>query len=163
MKTESLHDLFVHEIKDLYYAEKQLVKALPKMAKLASNPKLKQAITSHHEETQIHVDRLEQIFQSLDMAARGIKCAAMDGLIEEANETVGEIEDPEVRDAAIIASAQRVEHYEIAAYGSARAFARRLGLSDAVALLTETIDEEGAADKTLTKIAESSVNSAAMA
>lgn len=163
MKTESLHDLFIHEIKDLYYAEKQLVKALPKMAKLASNPKLKQAITSHHEETQIHVDRLEQIFQSLDIAARGIKCAAMDGLIEEANDTVGEIEDPEVRDAAIIASAQRVEHYEIAAYGSARAFARRLGLSDAVELLTATIDEEGAADKTLTKIAESSVNSAAMA
>ncbi len=163
MKIETLHDLFVHELRDIYYAEKQLVKALPKMEKMATNAKLKKAIGDHHKETIGHVDRLEQIFQLVEVAARGIKCEAMDGLLAEANETLAEIEDTDVRDAAIIASAQRVEHYEIAAYGTARAFARRLGLNDAADLLTATIDEEGAADKALTKIAESSVNSAAIA
>lgn len=163
MKIESLQDLYVHELRDLLYAEKLLIKALPKMAKAASNPRLKEAIQNHLDETQGHVGRLDVIFESLGVAPRGVKCEAMEGLIAEANSSVGEIEDPDVRDAAIISAAQRVEHYEIAAYGVARAFAKRLGYAEAVDLLTKTIDEEGAADKLLTKIAESSVNTAAVA
>ncbi len=162
MKMKSLNDLFLHELKDLYSAEKQLTKALPKMAKAASNDLLKQAFKSHLEETEGHVQRLEQIFEQLDASPRGTKCKAMEGLIEEGKELMDEDMDDEVLDAALICAAQRVEHYEIAGYGGARTFAERLGNDTAAKLLQQTLDEEAAADKKLTKIS-NTVNEAALA
>jgi ferritin-like metal-binding protein YciE len=156
MKT--LSDLLVHELKDLYNAEKQLTKALPKMAKAASNEDLKRALEEHLDETQGQIERLESIFQQLDASTRGSKCQAMEGLIEEGKSILEEDMDDDVRDAAIIAAAQRVEHYEIAGYGCARTFAQQLGHGDAAALLQQTLDEEKAADEKLTEIALRSVN-----
>jgi ferritin-like metal-binding protein YciE len=148
----------VDELKDLYSAEKQLVKALPKMAKNASNPELKEAFTNHLQETEGHVERLEQIFEMLGERAGGKKCKGMEGLIEEAKELLEEDATEEVLDAGLISKAQHVEHYEIAGYGTVRTYARQLGLDDQAELLQETLDEEGKTDELLTQLAESSVN-----
>jgi ferritin-like metal-binding protein YciE len=158
VKLESLHDLYVDELKDLYNAEHQLLKALPKMAKAASAPKLAKAFTDHLEETKGQVERLEKIFKKLNTSPKGKKCKAMEGLIEEGKKLMEEDADPTVMDAGLIAAAQRVEHYEMAGYGCVRTFARLLGYDDAVGLLQETLDEEAAADEKLTKLAETVIN-----
>ncbi len=158
MKLESLHDLYIDELKDLYSAESQLLKALPKMAKAASAPELEAAFTDHLEETHGHVTRLEKIFKKLDVSPKGKKCKAMEGLVEEGKEVMEEDAEPAVMDAALIAAGQRVEHYEMAGYGCVRTFARLLGYDDAADLLQETLDEEGAADKKLTGLAETVIN-----
>jgi ferritin-like metal-binding protein YciE len=158
MKLESLHKLYVQQLRDLLDAEHQLTKALPKMVKGAASPTLQQAFTDHLAETNGHVQRLEQVFKSLDMAARGKKCVAMEGLVAEGDEMMKEDAEPEVMDAGLIAAAQRVEHYEIAAYGTVRAYANLLGYQDQARLLQQTLDEEGAADKKLTSIAEREIN-----
>lgn len=160
---DSLQSLLENELKDLYSAENQLVKALPKMAKNASNPKLKQAFTSHLAETEKHVERLEKIAELIDAKLTGKKCHAMEGLIDEGKEIMSEDGEEAVLDAALIGAAQRVEHYEIAAYGTVRAIAEQLGKKDVVRLLQQTLDEEGATDKKLTAIAEGEVLSEALA
>ena len=159
MKTKDFRDLFELELKDLYSAEKQLTKALPKMAKAATNEELKEAFESHLEETQGQVERLEKIFNQLDISfSRVEKCKAMEGLIEEGKKMLEEGLEPHVLDAGLICAAQRVEHYEIAGYGCARTFARQLGHEEVAELLQQTLDEEGNADKKLTEIAESVIN-----
>ncbi|MDB6147093.1 MAG: ferritin-like protein [Spartobacteria bacterium] len=158
MKLDSLQTLYVEELRDLYNAENQLLKALPKMAKGASAPELKQAFEEHLEQTKEHVDRLDEIFEKLDKKATGKTCKAMKGLIEEGSEILEEDGEPSVLDAGIIAAAQKVEHYEIASYGTVRAFAEMLGEEDAAELLQQTLDEEGEADKRLTELAEEVVN-----
>jgi ferritin-like metal-binding protein YciE len=157
MQLGSLHELYVEELKDLYNAENQLLKALPKMARAASAPELRTAFEDHLEETQRQVQRLEQIFKKLNASPKGKKCKAMEGLIEEGKEVMDEAQPP-VLDAALIAAAQRVEHYEMAGYGCARTFARLLGYEAAADLLQETLDEEAAADKKLTELAETLIN-----
>ena len=161
MGMNSLSDLLEDELKDLYSAENQLVKALPKMAKKASSAELKSAFTDHLEETKGHVERLTKIGKRLDITLTGKKCKAMEGLVEEGSEILEEDGEPAVLDAALIGAAQRVEHYEIAAYGTVRAIAEQLGQTEVVDLLQETLDEEGAADKKLTQIAEGEVLSIA--
>ena len=164
MKLSSLHDLFVDELKDLYSAENQLVKALPKMAKAASTEELRTAFNEHLEETRGQVKRLDKIFGDLNVGPRGKKCKAMEGLIEEGKDIIDKEAESAVKDAALIAAAQRVEHYEIAGYGCARTFARLLGYEDAADLLGETLEEEAAADKKLTGVAQTVINAdAAMA
>jgi len=163
MEIDSLRKLYVEELKDLYSAEKQLIQALPKMAKKASNAQLKQAFQQHLEITQTQLERLDRIFEGLGKSPRGKKCKAMEGLIEEGKEMMQEDMEPEVMDAALIAAAQRVEHYEIAGYGTVRTYANLLGEKDAAKLLQQTLDEEGQADKILTQLAESSINVEAMA
>ncbi len=158
-----LHDLFVDQLRDILWAEKELVKALPKMAKAAKDSKLSEAFTKHLAETKNHVVRLGQVFEGLGLAARAKKCPAMEGLLKEGDELSEEYADSTALDAALITAAQKVEHYEIASYGTMRAFAQRLGYEDAVKLLTQTIDEEGKADQTLTKIATGGVNQMAVA
>jgi ferritin-like metal-binding protein YciE len=159
MKAKGFQDLFELELKDLYSAEKQLTKALPKMAKAATNEDLKQAFQMHLEETEGQIERLEQIFKQLNVSySRVEKCKAMEGLIEEGQEIMEEGLVPDVLDAALICAAQKVEHYEIAGYGCARTFAQQLGHEDIANLLQETLDEEGMTDKKLTEIAESVVN-----
>ena len=153
MKLESLRDLFVDELKDLYGAEHQLLKALPKMTKAATAQDLKRAFESHLKETKGQVERLDKVFASLDLSPKGKKCKAMEGLIKEGSELMEEDADPDVMDAALIAAAQRVEHYEMAGYGCVRTFAQVLGETKAATLLQATLDEEGAADKKLTEIA----------
>jgi len=153
-KLTSLNVLLIQEIKDLYSAETQLVKALPKMAKAAANPKLKKGFTKHLEETKGHVARLVEIAELLGAPPKGKVCKAMKGLIEEGAETSREDGDPIIKDLALITAAQKVEHYEISGYGSARALAEALGLDDVVALLEATLAEEGTTDKDLTAIAE---------
>ena len=162
MEMEDLRDLYIEELRDLYNAEKQLVRALPKMAKSASDDQLKQAFETHLEETKGHVDRLEQIFEKLGKKPSGKTCKAMQGLVEEGKETMEEDAAPEVMDAALIAAAQRVEHYEIAGYGTVRTYAKLLGDDQAARLLQKTLDEEGQTDKKLTQLAESSINLEAM-
>ena len=162
MAVKSVNDLLLNELRDIYHAEKQLVRALPKMAKKAKSDQLRQAIEHHLEETRGQVDRLDQVFQHLDARSGGKRCEAMEGLIEEAKEMMEEIATPEVLDAAMIAAAQKVEHYEIASYGSVRALAEALGHNDAARLLQETLDEEKAADQKLNQIALSGVNQAAL-
>jgi ferritin-like metal-binding protein YciE len=154
----NLNDLLIDQLKDIYNAEAQLTKALPKMAKAATNPELKEAFETHLAQTEEHISRLEQVFESLGEKAKGKTCAAMKGLIEEGSEVIKEDAEPSVKDAALIAAAQRVEHYEIAAYGTVRAYAERLGQKEAVKLLDKTLKEEGETDKLLTQIAESHVN-----
>ena len=163
MKLKTLHDLYVDELKDLYNAENQLLKALPKMAKAASDPQLAQAFTDHLEETTGHVDRLEKIFKKLDTSPKGKKCKAMEGLLEEGKDLMAEDAAPSVMDAALIAAAQRVEHYEMAGYGCVRTYARLLGYEEAADLLQETLDEEGTTDKKLTDLAETIINAEAVA
>jgi ferritin-like metal-binding protein YciE len=158
MHLQDLQDLYVEELRDIYNAEKQLVKALPKMAKKAAHDELKQAFTDHLEQTRGHVERLEQIFEKLGKRAGGKVCKAMQGIVEEGKETMAEDAEPEVMDAALIAAAQRAEHYEIAAYGTVRTYARLLGDDKAAKLLQTTLDEEGDTDKKLTELAESSIN-----
>jgi ferritin-like metal-binding protein YciE len=158
MEMESLKELYVEELKDLYSAEKQLVKALPKMAKNATNPELQQAFTKHLEETEGHVERLEQIFEMLGERAGGKKCKGMEGLIEEAKELLEEDASEEVLDAGLISKAQHVEHYEMAGYGTVRTWARLLGYENQAALLQQTLDEEKETDLLLTDIAESQIN-----
>ena len=160
MSVESLEKLLVNELKDLYSAEKQILQALPKMAKAASAPELQKAFQTHEKQTQEHVRRIERIFESgrIEGAPSGKKCKGMEGLIEEGKEVMQEDMPDPLRDAALIAAAQKVEHYEIASYGTVRTMAERLGLSDAVKLLQQTLDEEGETDKLLTSIAERSVN-----
>lgn len=153
MKLDSLHSLFVHELKDLYSAETQLLEALPKMERAATHGTLKAAFREHLEETRGHVERLEQICNELGISPAGEHCEAMEGLITEGEELINAPGDPDTRDAALISAAQRVEHYEIAAYGTARTFAKRLDFGDAAKLLDKTLDEESAADSKLTKIA----------
>jgi len=163
MKTKTrggsaMSELFVDELKDILDAEKQLVKALPKMAKAATSERLQEAFTEHLEQTKGQVERLEKVFQSLDMTARGKHCMAMEGLIEEGKEVMEDDLEDTVRDAALIGAAQKVEHYEIASYGTLIAHARLLGRDDAVSLLQETLDEEKQTDENLTELAESEVN-----
>jgi ferritin-like metal-binding protein YciE len=158
MKLETLENLFVHEIKDLLSAEKQLVKALPKMAKGASSEALRAAFEEHLEQTKVHVERLEQVFKMIEKAARAEHCKGMEGLIEEGAELLEEDGDSAVKDAALIAAAQRVEHYEIAGYGTARSLAELLGHEKAMSLLQQTLDEEKETDQKLTELAMSEVN-----
>jgi ferritin-like metal-binding protein YciE len=153
MQLSSLHDLFVAELKDLYSAESQLVKALPKMAKAASSKALKNGFEKHLKQTEMHVQRLQQISEDLGISVRGKKCKAMEGLIHEGAEIIKEDADPDVKDAALIAAAQKVEHYEIAGYGCVRTYAERMGHQKAAKLLQKTLDEEGQTDKTLTLLA----------
>jgi ferritin-like metal-binding protein YciE len=158
MKLSTLEDLLHHELKDLFSAENQLVKALPKMAKAANNAQLRDGFEHHLEETKIHVARLEQIAEQLGKKLSGHTCKAMQGLIEEGAELIDEDAEESVRDAGLIGAAQRVEHYEIAGYGTARALALQLGEEDVAALLLETLEEEKATDVKLTELAESSIN-----
>ncbi|HUQ50169.1 MAG TPA: ferritin-like domain-containing protein [Terriglobales bacterium] len=155
MKMESLQELYVQGLKDLYSAEKQLVKALPKMAKAATSNELRKGFQDHLKETEGQVQRLEEIFAELGASPRGKKCVGMEGLIEEGKELMEEDLDPEVLDAGLIAAAQHVEHYEIAGYGCARTYAELLGYEDAAKLLQESLDEEKAADEKLSGLAES--------
>jgi ferritin-like metal-binding protein YciE len=158
MSLKSMDDLFLHLVKDIYYAEKQILKALPKMAKNTENDELKQAFQTHAEETKVQVERLEQVFEMLDKAPRGEKCPAILGLIEEGQEVMEEGEEPSVVDAGLLSGAQAVEHYEIARYGTLVAWARQLGLNDAVPLLEQTLEEEKKTDKLLSQIALRTVN-----
>ncbi len=160
---ESLDDLLVEQIQDLYDAEKRLSKALPEMSDAAENLELKNAFQSHLRETEGHVKRLETVFQILGKNPHAKTCEAMKGLVKEGNEVMNMEAPSEVRDAALIAAAQRVEHYEMAGYGTARTFASRLGYLEAARILQETLDEEGEADKKLTHIAEQTINRQAAA
>lgn len=163
MPIKTLEDLFVETLKDIYYAEKKLVKALPGMAKKARSPELKAAIEMHASETETHVERLEEVFAGMEKKPVAKKCEALEGLLKEAEEVTSEIEDERTMDAAIISSAQTVEHYEIARYGTLVAWARELGMDDAESILQETLDEESAADEKLSGLAEQSVNQQAAA
>lgn len=158
MSLNTMHDLMISELKDLYSAETQLVKALPKMRKAAAAESLQMAFETHLAQTQEHVARLEQIFEEIGTSPRGKKCAAMEGLIEEGSEMAKEDADPSVRDAGLIAAAQRVEHYEIAAYGSTIAFAKQMGHDSIVELLTATLNEEKTTDELLTTLALEEIN-----
>ena len=155
MYIETLEHVFIHELKDLYSAENQLAKALPKMAKAATTPELKQGFEKHLEETQVHIQRIEQIFEDYEFSPGGVKCDGMAGLISEGEEAVEEDAPGPVKDAMLIAAAQRVEHYEIAGYGTARTFAKHLGNDRAYQLLQQTLEEEGMTDQKLTQLAES--------
>jgi ferritin-like metal-binding protein YciE len=158
MEMNDLQDLLVENLKDLYSAETQLVKALPKVAKKVENDRLRSALEQHLAETQGHVERLQQIFDKFGEKPTGKKCVGMEGLIEEAKELMGEDAEPEVLDAGLIVDCQKVEHYEIAGYGSAVTFCKLLGDDESARLLGQTLDEEKAADSKLTEIAESSIN-----
>jgi len=153
-KITTLHELFLEQLRDLYSAETQLVKALPEMAQAANEPVLKEGFETHLEETKGHVQRLEEIFSDLDEKPTGKTCRAMEGLIKEGKETINEEASPEVKDAALIAAAQRVEHYEIAGYGTVRTYANLMGHSEAAALLQATLDEEAATNQKLTSVSE---------
>jgi ferritin-like metal-binding protein YciE len=154
MELQSLQDLYIHELKDLFSAENQLLKALPKMARAATSPKLMDGFRKHLEQTKNHVARLEQILASHDETTRGPKCKGMEGLIKEGAEMIKEDAEDDVRDAGLISAAQRVEHYEIAGYGTARTYAKLLGDNKGAKILQQTLDEEGATDKKLTQLAE---------
>lgn len=162
MELSTLKDLYIHELKDLYSAEKQIIKALPKMAKAATHPDLKAGFEEHLEETKEHAVRLEAILKSHDQTTRGPKCKGMEGAVAEGTEMIEEEADDEVRDAGLIAAAQRVEHYEMAGYGCARTYAELLGDKKGAKLLQTTLDEEGATDQKLTDLATSVINLAAL-
>jgi ferritin-like metal-binding protein YciE len=155
---KTMNDLFVHTLRDIYYAENQILKALPEMIEKATDPQLKQAFQSHLAETKNQVKRVEQVFQMHGVEAKGIDCPAIDGIIEEADDVAGEIADKEVLNAALAGAAQAVEHYEIARYGTLIAWAKQLGRNDCVSVLQKNLDEEKAADKKLTAIAEARLN-----
>jgi len=157
----NLNDLFVQQLEDLYDAEKRLTDALPKMAQAAHSPELKSAFQQHHRQTQTHVARLERVFGMIGKEPKRETCPAMKGLITEGEEMISAKGDDAVKDAALIAAAQRVEHYEMAGYGTVRNFAQHLGLSEAARTLQQTLDEEGETDKLLTRLAESGINSMA--
>lgn len=158
MQIDNLQKLYVEQLKDLYSAEKQILQALPRMAKKTNNEKLRMAFEEHVEVTRKQVERLDKIFERLGKSSRGKKCKGMEGLIEEGKEVLEEDMEPEVRDAALIAAAQKVEHYEIAGYGTVRTYAELLGEKEDARLLQQTLDEEGNTDKKLTQLAESSIN-----
>lgn len=160
---DNLHDVLVDMVKDVYHAEKQLVSALPKMAKAASSDELRSAFESHLDETRGHVDRLEQVFAALELKPAAKMCHGMKGLIEEGKEVIDERKEsnPAAIDAALVAAAQKVEHYEITTYGTLATFAETLGLTDVAALFKETLEEEEAADQKLSELAEGSINAAA--
>jgi ferritin-like metal-binding protein YciE len=162
MKFESMQDLFLGQIQDLYDAEQRLVKALPQMAEAASSPQLRAAFEGHLAETRGHVQRLERIFIQMGEDPKGTTCDAMKGLIKEGDSVISDMDQSPLRDAGLIAAANRVEHYEIAAYGSARTFAQTLGLTSAVSLLEETLQEEKQADQKLTRLAEGMINNGAL-
>ena len=155
---KTMDDLFVHQLQDIYYAEKQLVKALPKMAEKAADQPLKQGFLTHLDETKTHVQRLEQVFQMLGAEVKAVNCPAIDGIIKEADEVAGEVADKSVLDAALINAGQAAEHYEIARYGSLIAWAKQLGRNDCASVLQKTLDEEKATDRKLTTLAESKIN-----
>jgi ferritin-like metal-binding protein YciE len=158
---ETLDDLFVHTLQDIYYAENQILKALPKMIKKVSDPQLREALSEHLEQTKTHVERLEQVFEMHGAEVKAVDCPAIDGILKEANEIVGDIADKQVLDAAIIAAAQAVEHYEITRYGTLATWAKQLGREDCAAVLVETLDEEKEADEILTDVAKGRVNAEA--
>ncbi|MCO5297551.1 MAG: ferritin-like domain-containing protein [Fimbriimonadaceae bacterium] len=162
-RVTNLKELFVEELRDLYNAEHQILKALPKMKDAASNDRLKRAFGDHLEQTKQHVSRLEEVFEELGEDPKGKHCKAMEGLIKEGSEMIAEKADPDVKDAGLIAAAQRVEHYEMAGYGCVRTYAKHLGLSKIQRTLQTTLDEEGATDKHLTDIAVGEINREAMA
>ena len=155
---KTLDDLFVHQLKDIYYAEKQILKALPGMIKKATHEDLKEGLSDHLEETRGHVTRLEQVFKMHGVEAKAVDCPAIDGIIEEANEVAGEVDDKQVLDAALIAAAQAAEHYEITRYGTLVAWAQQLGRKDCASVLAQNLAEEKAADKKLSSLAESGIN-----
>ena len=161
MPAENLEQLLIDELKDIYSAEKQITRALPKMAKAAKSPELKEAFESHLEETKGQIERLDEIFETLGKKATGKTCHGMQGLVEEGNEMIQELDKGDVRDAAMISAAQRVEHYEIAAYGTVREYAKMLGRKDAAKLLEQTLEEEKATDEKLNSIS-AQVNNEAM-
>ncbi len=158
MAHKVLDDLFHDTLKDIYYAERQTLKALPKMARGAQSDRLRKAFEKHREETEIHVERLQQVFEILGKAARGKTCPAIDGIIEEGEEVMAAFKGAPALDAGLVAAAQAVEHYEIARYGTLRQWAKQLGLKEAAALLGQTLEEESATDELLTEIAESEAN-----
>ena len=157
-QTDTLHEVFLEELKDVYDAEKQLTKALPKLAKAAKSPELRQAFEHHLEETEQHVERIEQIFESLDETAKSKRCKGIAGIIEEGEKVIKEDFDGSTKDAALIAGGQRAEHYEIAAYGTLAAWARQMGHTEAADLLEQTLEEEKAADEKLNEIAMGGIN-----
>jgi ferritin-like metal-binding protein YciE len=159
---KTLDDLFVHTLKDIYYAEQQITKALPKMSKKVTDPQLKQAFETHLQETRNQITRLEQVFKLHGEEVKAVDCPSIDGIIDEANAILGDASDNEVLDAAALAAAQAVEHYEIARYGTLAAWARQLGRRDAVTLLEQTLEEEKATDQKLTAIAEAHDNRVAV-
>jgi len=161
MREKDLNALFLDTLKDIYYAEKQIYKSLPKMAKAAQSDQLRAAFEKHHDETEAHIERLEQVFELLDKPARGKKCDAIEGILEEGTEVMEEYEDTPALDAGLLAAAQAVEHYEISRYGTLKSWADKLGMKDAVKLLDETLAEEKKTDETLSKIAVSAVNAEA--
>jgi ferritin-like metal-binding protein YciE len=154
----SMDDLFVHTLRDIYYAEKQIEKSLPDMIEKASDPSLKQGFQTHLNETKGQIQRLEQVFKMHGVEAKGVTCPAIDGILEEADDVAGEVEDKAVLDAALIAAAQAVEHYEITRYGSLIAWAKQLGRNDCASVLNQNLEEEKATDKKLTEMAEKKVN-----
>jgi ferritin-like metal-binding protein YciE len=162
-KDKNLNDLFLDTLKDIYYAEKQILKALPKMAKAASSDKLRAAFEKHHGETEGQVERLEKIFELIDKPARGKTCDAIQGILDEGKEIMDEYKGSEALDAGMLAGAQAVEHYEISRYGTLKQWAQQLGMKDAVRLLDETLQEEKKTDQALTSLAEAAVNLAAAA
>jgi ferritin-like metal-binding protein YciE len=157
-KEKNLNDLFLDTLKDIYYAEKQILRALPKMAKAAHSDKLRAAFEKHHGETEGQVERLEQVFELIDKPARGKTCDAIQGILDEGKEIMEEYKGTETLDAGMIAAAQAVEHYEIARYGTLKQWAQQLGIKDAVRLLDQTLQEEKKTDQSLTSLAEASVN-----
>ena len=163
MTVKSMDDLFLLTLKDIYHGEKQILRALPKMAKMASSQELKQAFEQHREETLGQVERLEQVFEKLGKRARGEPCEAIEGLVEEGKEIMEEVQDPEVLDAGLIAAAQAVEHYEIARYGTLAAWAKELGRNEIADLLSQTLAEEKKTDELLNRLAEGRINKRAAA
>jgi ferritin-like metal-binding protein YciE len=155
---KSLDDLFVHTLRDIYYAEKEIKKALPDMIDKATNPQLRQGFETHLKETEGHIQRVEEVFEMHGVKAKAVNCPAIDGIIEEANDVVGEVDDKQVLDTALIAAAQAVEHYEITRYGTLIEWAKQLGRDDCASVLKKNLDEEKAADKKLTTLAESKIN-----
>jgi ferritin-like metal-binding protein YciE len=155
---KTMDDLFVHTLRDIYYAEKQILKALPEMIEKASDPQLKQAFQAHLGETKNHVTRVEQVFKMHGVEPAGVDCPAIDGIIDEAEDIAGEVEDKDVLNAALVAAAQAVEHYEMTRYGTLVAWAKQLGRNDCATVLQRNLDEEKAADRKLTDIAEAKVN-----
>ena len=155
---QTMDDLFLHTLQDIYYAENQIAKALPEMIEKANAPELQAGFSKHLEETRGHIERLEQVFQLIGQEVQGVDCPAIDGILDETNEIAGEIEDQQVLDAALTAAAQAVEHYEMTRYGTLIAWAHQLGRDNIVPLLQKTLDEEKATDKKLTELAESKIN-----
>lgn len=158
MAVKSFEDLFLHELSDIYSAEKQLTRALPKMARASTEPQLAKAFESHLEETNGQVERIDKIVELMDLRLKRVKCAAMEGLVEEGKEVIESVEEGPLRDAALIAAAQKVEHYEIASYGTLAALAKELGYDDALPLILDTLKEEKSTDEKLTKLAEVRAN-----